>query len=157
MIQEEIQGTIISTSIKSMEAILDVAKLLTNLLINGKNGGIKHGEQSMKQLNKQNTQLEPIPIANEDVKAFKRELKKQGVDFTVMKDKTTGESKIFFKGRDIEQIKFVLENYAVTSLEQDKKPNIEETFKQAKERADKENSKAQEKTKDRTKTKAQER
>ena len=44
---------------------------------------ITHGEQSLKKLNLQGKKLESIELTGEDMQAFKRELNKYAVDFSI--------------------------------------------------------------------------
>lgn len=123
MIQEELQNAVLQIPIKSLDTLFDVLKLLfskTNTPIKPHRQGL----QSIKDLNNQNVQLDNIPISSEDIKAFKKEMKKQGIDFSVLKRKETNEINIYFKGRDIEQINTVLQRYTEKNLSKERKPNL---------------------------------
>ena len=87
--------------------------------------GIQHGEQKIEKLNMQGKQLENVTLMDEDIKSFRKELKKYGVDFAVVKDKQTGEHSVFFKGQDIERVYMSLEkvlNTAIDRSDKGKKP-----------------------------------
>lgn len=65
---------------------------------------IVHGEQSLKKLNEQNRALEKIQIDRADLKAVKRELNKNSVDFAVRKDPDSGEYRLYFKAQDVDRV-----------------------------------------------------
>lgn len=116
MLVEETQGAILSCTLKctefSMDTVDKILNIIVNLISSGKSN-FKSGEQKLSQLSKQNCNLENVDISTEELKKFKKELKRTGVDFAVMRDKTTNEYKVFFKGKDIETINFCLNNYAI--------------------------------------------
>lgn len=57
-------------------------------------------EVKLKDLVKKG-QLEEIPVQEVDLKELKKELNKDGVMFSVMKDKSTGNHSVFFQAKDI--------------------------------------------------------
>lgn len=57
-------------------------------------------EVKLKDLVKKG-QLEEIPVQEVDLKELKKELNKDGVMFSVMKDKSTGNYSVFFQAKDI--------------------------------------------------------
>lgn len=57
-------------------------------------------EVKLKDLVKKG-QLEEIPVQEVDLKELKKELNKDGVMFSVMKDKSTGNHFVFFQAKDI--------------------------------------------------------
>jgi hypothetical protein len=65
---------------------------------------ITHGEQSLKKLNLQGKKLESIELTGEDMQAFKRELNKYAVDFSIKKDTETQNYTVFFKGQDVDRV-----------------------------------------------------
>ena len=96
-------------------------------------GNEKFGKQSIKKLNKKGKALDSIPISNADIKGLQRELKKFGVDYSVMKSTEQKTYDIYFKGTDIQQIQTGLKNYMTKSLQ--KKPSIKEQTEAAKAKA----------------------
>lgn len=87
--------------------------------------GVEHGEQKIQKLNMQGKQLESVALMDEDIKPFRKELNKYGVDFAVVKDKQTGEHSVFFKGQDTERVYMALEkvlNTAIDRADKGKKP-----------------------------------
>lgn len=65
---------------------------------------------------------------------MKRELKKFGIDFAVVKNQKDNTYEIYFKGSNINQIKHSLENYLAQRLKIEKKPSIKEKIRLAKEK-----------------------
>jgi hypothetical protein len=84
---------------------------------------IRYGKQSLRQLNRHERQLDRVEMADEDIKAFKRELRRYAVDYSLTQDKETGVFQVYFKSQDVERIYAGLErcvaNYANN---RDKKP-----------------------------------
>ena len=76
--------------------------LIEQFLANRKK--ITHGEQSLKKLNLQGKKLESIELTGEDMQAFKRELNKYAVDFSIKKDTETQNYTVFFKGQDVDRV-----------------------------------------------------
>lgn len=76
--------------------------LIEQILAN--RGKITHGEQSLKKLNLQGKKLESIELTGEDMQAFKRELNKYAVDFSIKKDTETQNYTVFFKGQDVDRV-----------------------------------------------------
>ncbi len=138
---EEIQGSIVSVSFKTFEASIDfidnALQLIVKLMKDKDN--LKHGKQSISKLNKHNATLDNIDVEKTQLKSFKKELKKFGVDFAVMKDKNTKDYKVFFKGKDIEQIQFALKNQIAN-----RENSLEKMMKNAKKQADMFNEQNQE-------------
>ena len=97
---------------------------------------IKHGQQSLKKLNLQGNQLDIVKIPGQDIAAFRRQLNKYSVDFSVMKDRKTGEHLVFFKGQDTNRVYAGLEKVLEKNINRnnDKKPR-KEVFKQAKQKS----------------------
>lgn len=87
--------------------------------------GVEHGEQKIQKLNMQGKQLENVALMDEDIKPFRKELNKYGVDFAVVRDTQTGEHSVFFKGQDTERVYMALEkvlNTAIDRADKGKKP-----------------------------------
>ena len=97
---------------------------------------IEHGEQGLKKLNLQGKQLESVKLTSEDIKEFRQHLNRHAVDFSVMKDKVTGEYSVFFKGQDIDRVYTGLEKTLQTALDRmDAKKPIKEVMEQAKQKS----------------------
>lgn len=69
----------------------------------------KTGKQSLKSLSKQNKELVPVDIDNQNIKEIQRELKKDGVDFSIRKNKITNDKTLFFKAKDSNIIEYAIE------------------------------------------------
>lgn len=131
----EPQQQAIEVSIKAGRLTLKAVVGALRALIASR-GKIKHGEQSIRRLNLQNRQLESMEVPGEDIKAFRRELNKYSVDFSVYKDKETGAYSVFFKGQDIDRVHYGIENALkdFDKLHHDKKP-VKEVMEDAVKRA----------------------
>lgn len=94
------------------------------------------GKQSVKQLVGQNQGVSSMPIGETRLKDFQRIAKKYGVDFAVIKDKTTQAVKytVFFKARDADAITQVLQEYTQKQLKrkQQNKPSVLQKLKKFK-------------------------
>lgn len=94
------------------------------------------GKQSVKQLVGQNQGVSSMPIGETGLKDFQGIAKKYGVDFAVVKDKTTQPIKytVFFKARDADAITQVLQEYAQKQLKrkQQNRPSVLKTLKKFK-------------------------
>lgn len=161
---EETAQTILSVTLKA--ALITAEVILT--AIRGINNNLKtnnvtknynqsaekstngKGQQSLKNLAKQNVALDSIPVSNIDIKNMKALLKQYGVDFSVTKSKSTNDFNLFFKATDTAVISSALEQVvdkADSSQEEPKKP-LKEQKEAAQEKADNQNkAKAEEKAK----------
>ena len=76
------------------------------------------GKQSVKELIGQNQGVSSMPIGDTGLGDFQKIAKKYGVDFAVVKDKSTQPTKytIFFKARDADAITQVLQEYSAKQL-----------------------------------------
>lgn len=63
-----------------------------------------HGEQSLEDLNAQGKQLESVELKDEDVQNIRQELKRYGVDFSVMKEPDSDTYRLFFKSQDVDRV-----------------------------------------------------
>jgi hypothetical protein len=95
--------------------------------ISGKDGEIKHGKQTMKQLAKHNAGLSSIELKDPNLRLLYQTMKENGVDFAPVKD-GKGKVTLFFKGRDADALTHAFSQYTqkVTMLE--KKPSIRGTL-----------------------------
>ncbi|WP_237701256.1 PcfB family protein [Turicibacter sanguinis] len=111
--QEVVRCTFVAEDI-SRKLLISMLKLVQEKLSNG--------EQSLRTLNKKNTQLEVIDVSNEDIKGIKRGLKKHGVNFAVVKESQENNYSIYFQAKDVAQIKKAIEVHmqsAIKNLEQE--------------------------------------
>ncbi len=107
--------------------------------LQGKEGKIVHGKQSLQNLSAQNRELSSIQVADEDIKALKNEFKSYAVDFSVFHDKADQSTHIFFKAQDVERV-YAAFTHVVKSMnkEQDRPhaKKLDEAIQQAKQRAE---------------------
>lgn len=111
--QEVVRCTFVAEDI-SRKLLISMLKLVQEKLSNG--------EQSLRRLNKKNTQLEVIDVSNEDIKGIKRGLKKHGVNFAVVKESQENNYSLYFQAKDVAQIKKAIEVHlqsAIKNLEQE--------------------------------------
>lgn len=111
--QEVVRCTFVAEDI-SRKLLISMPKLVQEKLSNG--------EQSLRTLNKKNTQLEVIDVSNEDIKGIKRGLKKHGVNFAVVKESQENNYSLYFQAKDVAQIKKAIEVHlqsAIKNLEQE--------------------------------------
>lgn len=118
------------------EITLTMLKAIIHKLLE-KNTILQHGEQSMKALNMQGKKLEHVELPGQDIKEFRKALRNYAVDFSVLRDKTSGMYSVFFKGQDTDRIyaglKGVLKDAVVETGE---KKHIKEVIEQAAKRAE---------------------
>ena len=76
------------------------------------------GKQTVKELIGQNQGVSSMPIGQTGLVDFQKIAKKYGVDFAVVKDKTTQPTKytIFFKARDADAITQALQEYSAKQM-----------------------------------------
>ena len=119
--------------------------------IETKDGAIK-GKQSVKQLISQNQGVSSLPVGETGLKDFERIAKKYGVDFAIVKDKTTTPTKytVFFKARDTDSIAQVLAEYTAKQVKRQEKPSVLKTLKKFKEMVANMPKKEHEKKKEKT-------
>ncbi len=80
-------------------------------------------------------QLEEIAVSDKDLKSLKKELNKNGVKFSVMKDKESGNYSVFFQAKDIKVMDKTFRNVIVKNEKKEKmkesvRTNLEK-FKEA--------------------------
>lgn len=119
--------------------------IIEKLLSENKNKNLlQHGQDSNKDFSKYGQQLVKVEIEGVDLKEFKRQLKKHGVDFAVMKEnKESGNYSVFFKAKDSVSIYAGLEKVLQDVIKRqektvEKKP-LKETVKQAQQQAEEHN------------------
>lgn len=117
---------------KTVEITAKALKALIQQLIENKEK-IQHGQQSLSKLNLQGKKLEQVELTGEDMKNFRREMNRYSVDFSIMKDRTSGNYTVFFKGQDVERVYAGLQK-CVQNFDKGKKP-IKEVMRDAEERA----------------------
>ncbi len=96
-IQVQAGKKLVSVILSELKKIMKEAKAVGGLenLLKQKGSNLK-----LKDLVKKG-QLEEIEVKDKDLKVLKKELNKNGVKFSVMKDKETGNYSVFFQAKDI--------------------------------------------------------
>lgn len=69
----------------------------------------KIGQQSLKSLTKKDGNLVPVDVSGQSMKDIKAELKRDGVDFSIQKNRNNGDLTLFFKARDSAVVEHALE------------------------------------------------
>ena len=94
------------------------------------------GKQTVKQLIGQGQGVSSIPVAETGLKDFQRVARKYGVDFAIVKDKSTMPPRytIFFKAKDTDAITEVIKDYSAKQLKNEKKKSVREVLHKLKER-----------------------
>lgn len=98
------------------------------------------GKQSLEKLSAQNKELASQDIERADIADLKREFKKLAVDFSIVKEHSTGEYRMYFKGQDMERVQRAMEKVVETQLKKEKKP-VREVLDKAVEKAREQNEK----------------
>ena len=110
------------------------------------------GEQSVKQLVKQGQGASSMEVSGESIRSFKRIANKYGVDFAIVKDKTTDPPRYtcFFKAKDMDAITAVVKEYSakVVKLQAKPKPSLLKELKKLKDEIAKAPRKVKEKFKE---------
>lgn len=129
MINENLAKDTINLLLKSAKADIDtIIKAISWL--NEQNikaaGKTKQAQISMKDLIKTGAKLESIPVEKTELKGLKKELNKNGVNFSVYKNKEDNTFSIFFQAKDVEIIDKTFKN-VVTKFE--KKEALKQNIK----------------------------
>ena len=85
-----------------------------------------HGKQTVQELLEKDQGASSMEIGNKRIKAFERIAKKYGVDFAVVKDKTTAPQKylVFFKARDADALKQIMLEYVQKEMKRKERPSV---------------------------------
>ena len=100
----------------------------------GKTTEIKSGKMTLEKLQKQGDGLSRIELKDPNLRLLQKSLKKNGVDFSAVKD-GKGKYTLFFKGKDIDAITHAFEKYTQKLVKMDKgqnKPSINKALTAAK-------------------------
>ncbi|WP_035784818.1 PcfB family protein [Butyrivibrio sp. MC2021] len=111
------------------------------------------GKQTVKQLIKQGQGATSLEISGESLSDFKRIANRYGVDFAIVKDKTseTPRYTVFFKAKDADAITAVLKEYADKLVKKNQvveRPSVLKKLHDIQKRLAKEAAKDLEKTKE---------
>lgn len=123
---------------KATKITVAALKALIQLLVSNR-GKIVHGQQSLKKLNLHGKKLESVEMAGEDIKAFRRELNRYAVDFSIKQDSDTKKYTVFFKGQDVERVYSGLEK-CVANFDRTSKKPMKEVMEKAEQKAEERNA-----------------
>lgn len=117
---------------RATEITAQMLKELIQQLVNARNR-VQFGEQKLSKLNRQGKQLESVDLHGQDIKAFRQQLRKYSVDFSVMRDRNTGVYSVFFKSQDIDRVYAGLTR-CVEQMDTSRRP-MKEVMREAEQRA----------------------
>jgi len=100
-----------------------MGKILKRMMSKSKNDGLKHGKITLKQLQKHNDGLSSIELKTPDLKTLYKVMKKNGIDFSAVKD-GKGMYSLFFKGKDIDTVKHAFKKYIDITINRDKSKGL---------------------------------
>lgn len=124
--QEEIENRTVNLAITTTKLTWRVLlKALTALHAHFKTNASR-GKQSIKKLVGQNRGVNSVPIEKTDLKGFEKSAKKYGIDFSIVKDKTTTPPRytVFFKAQDADALTSAFEEFTNQKLKGKTKPSI---------------------------------
>ena len=102
-------------------------------------GGIvatfKQGQRVQLKDEYKKGQLAEIQVSRHDLKEFKKELNRNGVKFSVMKDKQTNDHVVFFQGKDANIIDKAFKRAVAVVDQKENKPSVKKSIEQFKEMA----------------------
>ncbi|MBO6241990.1 MAG: PcfB family protein [Butyrivibrio sp.] len=120
--------------------------------VDSKSKAPKQGKMTVKQLIRQGQGASAMEIGGESIRTFKRIANKYGVDFAIVKDKTSDPPRYtcFFKAKDIDAISAVVKEYSakVVNREQREKPSLIQQLRKLKEQIAKQPRRVKEKFKE---------
>lgn len=99
---------------------------MRNAMAKGRDGrGIK-GKQSVRELLKSGESISSIELADGKLRTFKRLAEKYNIDYAVKKDRSTDPPRymVFFKGRDIDSLNHVVNEYAKKTIKQQNRESL---------------------------------
>jgi hypothetical protein len=92
-----------------------------------KQGELKHGKMTMKQLAKHNAGLSSIELKDPNLRLLNKVMRQNGIDFSPVKD-GKGQYTLFFKGRDADALTHAFSQYTKKVTERAAKPSIGATL-----------------------------
>lgn len=114
MLSDDVLSGVIQVTVKTSEITADLVRSVIEVLTekqNNKEPALKHGKQSIKQLNKHGVELNAAPVHSKDLAGVKKDLKKYGIDFSVTKGDSPDTYTLFFKMKDARQFYTAFLNY----------------------------------------------
>ena len=95
---------------------------------------LKSGKQTLKELHKHNEGLVTMELKDPNLRDLYKEMKKNDIDFSVVKD-GKGKYTLFFKGKNAEEMTNAFKKYTEKTLAKAEKKAIKAELKQAKKEA----------------------
>ena len=92
---------------------------------------LKTGKQTLKQLHKHNEGLSSIELKDPNLRALYKEMKKNDIDFSVVKD-GKGKYTLFFKGKNADEMTNAFKRYTEKTVARAEKKAIKTELKEAK-------------------------
>ena len=105
MIEETAVRVEISAARFASQSIFDILRLTVQAM-----SSQNYGQQSLSTLNRQERPLASVDVNEKTLPYIRRQLKQYSVDFSVTKDRDTGQMYLWFKGQDVDRIQTALEN-----------------------------------------------
>lgn len=110
----DIEDQVMRLSEKALQIDFKATKITARLVMNLAKkalhqNGTKSGRQTVKQLQRKGSSVENVPVSAEDLRQLRRELRRYGVDYSIVKDRNTGVYSLFFKAQDASMIRTALE------------------------------------------------
>lgn len=108
------------------------------------------GKQSIDELVKQNQGVTSMVVGDEGIKTFEKIAKQYGVDFAVMKDKSTDPPvyTAFFKARDTDAMEAIVNEYSRRMIIKKERPSVRERLEKNMEQIKEQTKKIREHTKE---------
>ena len=101
MIEETAVRVEISAARFASQSIFDILRLTVQAM-----SSQNYGQQSLSALNRQAS----VDVNEKTLPYIRKQLKQYSVDFSVTKDRDTGQMYLWFKGQDVDRIQTALEN-----------------------------------------------
>ena len=105
MIEETAVRVEISAARFASQSIFDILRLTVQAM-----SSQNYGQQSLSTLNRQERPLASVDVNEKTLPYIRRQLRQYSVDFSVTKDRDTGQMYLWFKGQDVDRIQTALEN-----------------------------------------------
>lgn len=129
MLVDEVTGKVVRCALSSS----DLSKRALLMILKNVLENLNSGKQSLKSLNKKDITLDFIEVSNQDIKSLQRQLKKLGVDFSVVKSPNeNNQHYVYFKAKDVNQIQYALQKHINKAMVQLEKGTIKEQLQERK-------------------------
>jgi hypothetical protein len=133
-VQDEINDKTVNLCARVGKVTADeVTKAINKLIADieasrqGKKSNLKHGKQTLEQLDKHGSGRSSIELSDPNLRLLKREMNKKSVDFSIQKD-GKGKYLLFFKGNDQDAMTAAFRNYSRKMVKAAGRPSITSTL-----------------------------